>query len=77
MAKVIKVNGEIISIGTDNGSIKEVRACDLSFVPVVGDEVEIFENEGSTIVTKKESKKEQPASSGININVSSTFFCCL
>ena len=25
MSKIIKIDGDIISIGTDNGSIKEVR----------------------------------------------------
>ena len=39
MAKIIKVNGDIISIGTDEGGIKEVRTSDISFTPKVGDEV--------------------------------------
>lgn len=71
MAKIIKINGEIISIGTDDGKIKEVRALDVNFHPVLGDEVEVFENDGNIIVSKKETK-EDSMKSGININVSNT-----
>lgn len=71
MAKIIKVNGDIISIGTDEGGIKEVRISDISFTPKVGDEVEIYETENDLIVTKKEDKKDSNNNSGgININVS-------
>lgn len=71
MAKIIKVNGDIISIGTNEGRIKEVRAADINFTPNVGDEVEIFETENDLIVTKKEEKRDNNGSnSGININVS-------
>ena len=70
MAKIIKINEEVISIGTDDGRIKEVRLADLNFEPKVGDEVELFESENSIIVTKKAVKKEEPTTSGININVS-------
>lgn len=69
MAKIIKINGDIVSIGTNDGGIKEVRSTDINFTPSVGDEVEIFETEGNLIVTKKEEKKEN-TNSGININVS-------
>lgn len=71
MAKIIKADGDIISIGTDEGGIKEVRTQDINFVPQVGDEVEIFETENNLIVTKKEPKKDNNlGNSGININVS-------
>lgn len=71
MAKIIKVNGDIISIGTNEGGIKEVRATDISFTPNVGDEVEIYETENDLIVTKKEEKRDSNGSNaGININVS-------
>lgn len=70
MAKIIKINEDIISIGTDNGSIKEVRASDVNFTPVVGDEVEVFETENNIIVAKKEKIQKQENNSGININVS-------
>mgnify|MGYP004650779495 FL=1 len=71
MAKIIKVNGDIISIGTNEGGIKEVRETDISFTPNVGDEVEIYETENDLIVTKKEEKRDSNSSNaGININVS-------
>lgn len=70
MAKIIKINGEVISIGTDEGGIKEVRAADLNFTPSLGDEVEVFETENSLIITKKENKSANQSNSGININVS-------
>lgn len=71
MAKIIKVNGDIISIGTNEGGIKEVRATDINFTPNVGDEVEIYETENDLIVTKKEEKRASNSSNaGININVS-------
>lgn len=75
MAKIIRINEDIISIGTDAGGIKEVRATDVNFTPKVGDEVEIYETENQLIVTKKEEKKENTNNSnagGININVSNT-----
>lgn len=70
MAKIIKVNGNIISIGTNDGGIKEIRSTDISFVPNVGDEVEIYETENDLIVTKKEEKAHDSSNSGININLS-------
>ena len=69
MAKIIKINNDIVSIGTNEGGIKEVRITDLNFTPTVGDEVEIYETETDLIITKKETKQEIP-NSGININVS-------
>lgn len=73
MAKIISINNSVISIGTDDGGIKEVRACDMNFVPHVGDEVEIFETETKTIVSKIEPKVEPsiPAG-GININLTNS-----
>ena len=72
MAKIIKIDGEVISIGTDDGKIKEVRALDVNFAPAIGDEVEVFENDGSVIVSKVKSREVENANSGININVSNT-----
>ena len=72
MAKIISINNQIISIGTDNGGIEEVRADDLNFVPHVGDEVEIFKTESKVIVSKVEPKKSSSPEGGISINVSNT-----
>lgn len=72
MANIIKIAGEIISIGTDDGKIREVRTSDLNFNPSVGDEVEVFENDDSIIISKKKSTSEEKVNSGININVNSS-----
>lgn len=71
MSKIIAVDENVITIGTDDGTIKEVRPCDVNFVPQVGDKVEIFETETKTVVTKVEDKtsvNNMPAG-GININM--------
>lgn len=70
MAKILEVKNDVISIGTDEGAITEVRTVDLNFVPHVGDEVEIFEAENKTIVSKVEKKDFDIPTGGININVS-------
>ena len=69
MAKILSITSTTISIGTDEGSIKEVRAEDLNFVPQVGDQVEIFETDTKIIVSKKEQNNLNTPAGGININV--------
>ncbi len=72
MAKIIEIDKEIISLGLDDGSIKEVRVQDLNFEPTINDEVDIFETEMKCIVSKKakvEEKLVQTRSEGINIHV--------
>lgn len=77
MAKIIKIDEEtnIVSIGTDDGKIKEVRQKDFTFKPEIGDIVEIFETETNTIVSKKEIKetnKENQSTNGIHINLNNS-----
>ena len=72
MAKIIDINNQVISIGTDDGGIEEVRAQDINFVPHIGDEVEIFKTETNIIVSKVEPKKSAIPEGGININLSNT-----
>ncbi len=70
MSKIIEITESVISIGMEDGSIKEVRPADLNFVSHIGDEVEIFETETRTIVQKKEPVlKQQIPEGGIHINV--------
>lgn len=74
MNKIIKIHEDIITIGTDAGSIKEVRRSDCSgFEPCLGDLVDIFSTETQVIVTKREPEKKEAtptgAPGGININV--------
>ena len=74
MAKIIQIENEVVTIGTDNGSIQEVRKSDCNFEPTIGDEVEVFSTETKTIVTKKEKQTQVSSNNdlqgGININVS-------
>ena len=70
MAKIVLVEQDKVSIGMDDGVIKEVRTDDLNFVPHVGDEVEVFETESRTIISKKEQKKDAVPEGGIHINLS-------
>ena len=73
MAKILEITENMISIGMEDNSIKEVRPVDLNFVPHIGDEVEIFETETRTIVQKKEpAQKQQLPEGGIHINVENT-----
>ena len=66
MAKIVLVEQDKVSIGMDDGVIKEVRTDDLNFVPHVGDEVEVFETESRTIISKKEQKKDAVPEGGIH-----------
>ena len=68
MAKIIEIRQDIVSIGTDYNTIEEVRASELSFVPHLGDEVEIFKTDTRMIVSKVAKKSDFPAG-GININM--------
>lgn len=52
MDKIISINDEIVCIGTAAGQIKEVRRCDLTFEPRIGDFVECFENESKVVVNR-------------------------
>lgn len=70
--KVIRVENDIVTIGMNNGSIKEVRRCDLGFDPVLGDLVEIFEDEDQIIVTKAKKEPENHNDAGININMTNS-----
>lgn len=73
MNKIIEITDGIVSIGTDDGSIREVRVDDCNFIPQIGDKVEIFSTDTRTIVRRVDSESSNNMSngeSGININVS-------
>ena len=70
MAKIIDINPKVISIGHPDGSIEEIEALSLNFVPHIGDEVEIFRADTRTIVSKVERRQENHGGSApININM--------
>lgn len=53
MATIIKVENGIVYVGTENGLVKQVSTLDLNFSPVVGEEVDIYDNFGKTMIAKK------------------------
>lgn len=54
MAKILKIEGSTVTIGMDDGTIKEVNTVDCSgFTPAVGVEVDVFSAENKVIVSKK------------------------
>ena len=59
MSKIIKIEGNTVLIGNENGSITKVQLndCD-NFSPQVGDEVDIFNDENRVIVIKKNSSNQ-------------------
>ncbi len=72
MAKIIQVTPEIVTIGFDDGSMTEVRRCDLTFVPQMWEEVEVYRNETKTIVSRVIKNQFQNSPNGININVNNS-----
>ena len=76
MAKIIKIEDNIVFIGNDDGSLIEIRTEDCNFNPEVGDEVSIFSSDTKTICIKNESSKNNETdtqsfakNNGININL--------
>ena len=57
MAKIIKTDNNITTIGMDNGSIKEVSTASLSFRPKVNDSVEVYESADQIIISKTGGEK--------------------
>lgn len=79
MAKILKIDNDIVSVGNDDGSLTEIRVSDCNFNPNVGDSVNLFTSENKTICIKVEPEKENKAgiediikNGGININVNQT-----
>ena len=72
MAKIVQITEDVISIGMDDGSLSEVRTCDLNFVPQIGDEVEVFQSETKTIISKVEKEQSQTTPNAINISVNNS-----
>lgn len=62
MSRIIKINTTSVIIGNDDLSTTEARLSDCNFIPVIGDEVDVFKTENEVIV----SKKSKPVVQGIN-----------
>ena len=76
MAKIIKIEGDVVFIGNNNGDLIEIKIEDCNFDPKIGDEVNIFSSCKRIICTKNEFDKNNKANtqdsikdSSININL--------
>lgn len=54
MPKIIQIENDIVSIGMDDNSIKDVPISACNFTPKIGDAVDIFQSEEKIIITKVE-----------------------
>ena len=75
MAKVIKVENEVVMIGADDGSIREVRKSDCYSDVAPGDEVDMFSDETKTVVIKKETRQpfdQEDSQKSVNIQISNS-----
>lgn len=53
MSRIIKIEGDRISIGMDNGELKEVGHRSVDYEnPQVGDEVDVFTSDSATVVVR-------------------------
>lgn len=59
MAKIIKIQDDVVSVGTDDGNFFTVASADLNFKPSVGDEVDVFKNGDTPLVVKREKTVSQ------------------
>lgn len=57
MAKIIKIEGEKVFIGTNDWKLLEINKKDCVFEPVLGAEVEVYSNKKRTIVIRQETPK--------------------
>lgn len=54
--KVIKIEATLIYLGKDDGTLLKVEQTSFNFVPQLGDIVEVYQSEGTYIITKKSSE---------------------
>ena len=66
MAKIIKIESGLVSIGEDGGTIREVSADTLNFKPHIGDNVTVFESDGKLVVHKESSNAANSGKRAVN-----------
>lgn len=54
--KVIKIEETLIYLGKDDGTLLKIEQTSFNFVPQLGDIVEVYQSEGTYIITKKSSE---------------------
>ena len=59
MTKILRVEGNVVSLGMDDGSIRNVSLGDLNFFPHIGDEVDIYTSDDKVIISRKETSSGQ------------------
>lgn len=70
--RIIKITDDVVSIGTNDGGIKYVNLSDFTFRPSVGDEVEIFESDDKTIVTRPNTTSNPSKNNNTTNNINVT-----
>jgi len=53
MAKILKIDSGMVHIGFADGKLKEYPFDKFNFVPLVGDEVDVFESDNGEVVISK------------------------
>lgn len=56
--RVIKLDGKIVTLGMTDGTVSEIPLADLDFKVKIGDEIDIFANNGKTIYAKVTPKED-------------------
>lgn len=79
MPKVILVTDDIVTLGMENGTLKEVHLSNLNFQPQVGDKVEIFETAERVVVSKIRRSSLEPSSKDADgaVHVNKLVYCLL
>ena len=80
MAKIIKIDGDNIYIGSDNGDFQEVKRSDCQFKPILGDIVDVFTSENKVVVMKADVKSKNNSSQQdieSTHKVNKTIYCLL
>ncbi len=71
--KVIQIQGGTVYIGKDDGTFQTLPLTAFSFVPSVGDEVEIYSNGQQTIVSRKTGSSTAEKQSSQNRNYGTSY----
>lgn len=54
MARILEIAETAVTIEKNDGTVTVVRRCDFDFAPIVGDEIQIYQNGTRTIVSRTE-----------------------
>ena len=56
MAKVLKIEDDIVYVGTDNGGLEEYYIGNFNYTPEVGDEVKVYDGKETIMIVKDDHK---------------------